>query len=270
MFNCSFCEGGLCTRDNCVNGCIQGWYEYLSRMCVKCPSTCETCNPWSWNEQKCASCPPAKWGNLCDKTCPSTCPSNSCDRETGQCACADGTFLDTENNICSACPENCLKCTSLTVCSNCAEGKYGSACEHSCVPNCLECEAERTYNRYHEVWEWCSQCKKGYHRNDYCYPCEEGCSDCWWMPRSRVEECNRCKDGYYKDRMVPNRTITKCFRCPPGCKKCRSNGECQSCFEGYFWFEYTCCPTNCESCSSPTSCTSCKAGFHGNTCQLSK
>ena len=114
-------------------------------------------------------------------------------------------FVDTGNNACVACPENCRRCSSLTDCTDCNPGKYGSTCENNCVPHCLECKEGRTYNPYHEVWELCTECEKGYHRNDRCYPCEEGCERCWWMPRSAVEECNRCKEGYYKDRMVPNR-----------------------------------------------------------------
>ena len=275
MYNCSYCAGGLCSRDRCVNGCIDGWYEYQEMMCVKCPSTCEECDPWSWSEQRCTSCPPTKWGNLCDKACPSTCPSNNCDRHTGECACAAGTYLDMENNACVTCPENCRQCTSLASCSECKPGKKGPACQQDCVPHCLECKEGpgtdgRTYNPYHEVWELCSECEKGYHRNDRCYPCEEGCKDdCWWMPRSAVEECYHCKDGYYKDRMVPNRTIMKCFKCPTGCKNCNKNGECQSCIEGYFRYDQTCCPENCNSCTSPESCTSCRQGYRGGKCELS-
>ena len=269
MFNCSYCAEGLCSRDNCVNGCIEGWREYQSRMCVKCPNTCETCNPWSWNDEKCTSCPHGAWGNLCDRTCPDSCPGQTCNQDTGQCECVSGFYLDKENNVCEKCPENCLECRSPTSCMKCKESKYGDVCEKSCIPNCLECPPERIWNPDTHMYNRChyKKCKKGYYLKEYCEPCDEGCSACWWRSYSRIQDCTACHEGYYRAKMKGS-YVTKCFKCPPGCKVCTPYGECYSCFEGYHQYEYTCCPNNCTTCSSPTSCTACIDGLYGSTCNM--
>ena len=240
MFNCSYCAGGLCSRDSCINGCMEGWQEY-NRICIKCPSACETCDPWSWNSQKCVSCPAGTWGDMCDSDCSSTCANNTCNQRTGQCECRSGSYLDTENNICMNCPDNCIVCTAASNCTRCKGGEYGSACEHSCTPHCLECTSEPEYNHYKEIYESCTRCEKGYYRWDECFPCKEGCTSCWWMKYSNVQECTGCADGYYWDRIRPlTGAPMQCFRCPTGCKKCNGRGDCLSCFDGYSLSDYTC------------------------------
>ena len=268
VFNCSHCIQGLCSADSCLLGCADGYARYQAG-CVRCFSSCETCDSSSWGNNTCLSCPLTKWGDLCENTCSASCMGNRCNQKTGTCECASGFYIEKDNS-CSKCPPSCQTCESGTQCTLCANGTYGDTCQHQCNRNCLTCENKS---------DQCTKCAEGqFLRDDTCYPCKEGCFGCSWANDSNAENCTSCSNGFYLDK-TEGSSLLECFKCSPGCSKCDINGReghCQGCAGGYYPYDNVCCPNNCTSCSVSrancpgcftTWCDNCKEGLYGHLCQ---
>lgn len=150
---------------------LQKYFDNLTQICVSCPTSCLTCQSLTL----CTSCVNGYFlqgDNLCYNTCPpryfintqtlscQKCPSDcytcnfdgtciTCnatsdfrqfDSVTSRCIALDGYF-DNLSQTCVSCPINCLLCSSLTLCTSCANGSYltdSKLCETSCPPRQFE------------------------------------------------------------------------------------------------------------------------------------
>lgn len=90
---------------------------------------------------------------------------------------------------CLKCANNCLKCTSFSFCSTCADGYFGSSCT-SCHISCQTCIRSTA----------CISCKAGYYSNGsiLCTQCNftnnTACVSC-----DSTGKCSRCLPNYYLD-----------------------------------------------------------------------
>ncbi|KAM3849392.1 proprotein convertase subtilisin/kexin type 5 [Diretmus argenteus] len=241
----------------CVSDCPSGFWGDRRR-CKRCFSSCESCTGSRSNQ--CTSC---QAGNhLTEGT--NTCTAS----------CGDDYYLDHDSNTCRKCSENCLKCTSFSICSECRADTslQGTRCQQSCAPG-----------SYHDKQE------------STCVPCHEACATC---AGAGVEACNHCAEGYLMEEwrcvsscsdgfyaMEPNPEVADghriCRRCDAGCVTCvgLSRGNCSSCASGHRLQEGVCvvstvcssgqyqdskgkcrvCDATCLKCTGPHSddCISC-------------
>ncbi|XP_036973955.1 proprotein convertase subtilisin/kexin type 5 isoform X3 [Acanthopagrus latus] len=195
----------------CVSECPRGFWGDRRR-CKRCFSSCVSCT--GSRSDQCTSCIPGHY--LTEGT--NTCTAH----------CGDGYYLDHDANMCRKCSENCLKCTSYSICTECKPDTslQGNRCQQSCAPGF-----------YHEKQEGA------------CLPCHEACATC---AGAGVEKCNRCAEGYLMEewRCVPscsagfyatepNPEIADghriCRRCDASCLTCvgPSRGNCSSCSSGH-------------------------------------
>ncbi|KAL4455880.1 hypothetical protein ABPG74_003290 [Tetrahymena malaccensis] len=78
--------------------------------------------------------------NTCDSSTPNIClscnPSSNRQQISTNCPCITG-YLEINQPICVACPQNCLSCTQLNVCDQCNPGfyKYKNQCYQQCPAN---------------------------------------------------------------------------------------------------------------------------------------
>ncbi|XP_061589572.1 LOW QUALITY PROTEIN: proprotein convertase subtilisin/kexin type 5 [Cololabis saira] len=241
----------------CVSECPRGFWGDRRR-CKRCYSSCESCTG-SRNDQ-CISCQPGHHLTEGANTCTA--------------ACGDSYYLDHDTNMCRKCSENCLKCTSYSICTECKADTslQGNRCQQSCGPG-----------SYHDTQEGA------------CKPCHKACATC---AGAGVEACNRCAEGYLTEewRCVsscspgfyttePSPEIADrhriCRRCDASCLTCvgPSRGNCSSCSSGHSLQEGVCvvntvctdgeyqdgdgtchaCDATCLKCTGPGSedCISC-------------
>ncbi|XP_028273367.1 proprotein convertase subtilisin/kexin type 5 [Parambassis ranga] len=241
----------------CVSECPRGFWGDRRR-CKRCYSTCESCTGSRSNQ--CTSCQPGH--HLTEGT-------NTCTA-----ICGDNYYLDHDANMCRKCSENCLKCTSFSICTECKADTslQGNRCQRSCAPGF-----------YHDTQE------------AVCKPCHKACATC---AGAGVEACSRCAEGYLMEewRCVsscsagfyatePNPEIADghriCRRCDASCLTCvgPSRRNCSSCSSGHRLQEGVCvvntvctdgeyqdsdgkchaCDATCLKCTGPQSedCISC-------------
>uniref|UniRef100_A0AAQ4NZV3 Proprotein convertase subtilisin/kexin type 5b n=1 Tax=Gasterosteus aculeatus aculeatus TaxID=481459 RepID=A0AAQ4NZV3_GASAC len=115
----------------CVSECPSGFFRDDRKRCKKCSSLCDTCV--GSRSDQCTTCRTGFHLNEGANTCGANC--------------GDGFYLDNDSNICRRCPENCKKCTTSNICTEC---KPGMRCDHSCY----ECSGPGERN--------CSSCVSGY------------------------------------------------------------------------------------------------------------
>ncbi|XP_071751056.2 proprotein convertase subtilisin/kexin type 5 [Centroberyx gerrardi] len=241
----------------CVSDCPAGFWGDRRR-CKRCYSSCESCT--GSRSDQCTSCQPGR--HLTEET--NTCTAS----------CGDNYYLDYDANTCRKCSENCLKCTSYSICTECKPGTslQGNRCQRSCAPGFYHDEQEST-----------------------CKPCHKACATC---AGAGMEACNHCAEGYLMEewRCVsscsagfyatePNPEIADghriCRRCDASCLTCvgQSRGNCSSCSSGHSLQEGVCvvstvcgdgeyqdsngkcraCDATCLKCTGPHSedCISC-------------
>uniref|UniRef100_A0A3Q1CSD4 Proprotein convertase subtilisin/kexin type 5a n=1 Tax=Amphiprion ocellaris TaxID=80972 RepID=A0A3Q1CSD4_AMPOC len=241
----------------CVSECPKGFWGDRRR-CKRCYSSCESCS--GSRSDQCTSCQPGH--HLTEGT-------NTCTA-----ICGDNYYLDHDANMCRKCSENCLKCTSYSICTECKPDTslYGNRCQRSCAAGF-----------YHDM------------QDGDCKPCHKACATC---AGAGVEACNRCAEGYLMEewRCVsscsaafyatePNPEIADrhriCRRCDASCLTCvgPSRGNCSSCSSGHSLQEGVCvvntvctdgeyqdsngkchaCDATCLKCTGPQSedCISC-------------
>ncbi|MED6272463.1 hypothetical protein CHARACLAT_030681, partial [Characodon lateralis] len=177
-------------------------------------------------------------------------------------------------DLCKKCSENCLKCTSYNICTECKPGTslQGNRCQRSCDDGF-----------YHDMQE------------DECRPCHEACATC---AGTGVEACNRCAKGFLMEEWrcasscsagfyatEPTPEIADghriCRRCDSSCLTCVGPGRqnCSSCSSGHRLQEGVCvvntectdgeyqdsdkacraCDATCQKCTGPRreDCISC-------------
>nr|XP_019937280.1 PREDICTED: proprotein convertase subtilisin/kexin type 5-like [Paralichthys olivaceus] len=241
----------------CLSECPKGFWGDRRR-CKRCYYSCESCT--GSRSDQCTTCQPGH--HLTEGT--STCTA----------VCGDNYYLDHEANMCRKCGENCVKCTSFSICTECSPDTslQGNRCQRSCEPGF-----------YHD------------RQGGTCEPCHKACATC---AGAGVEACNRCAEGYLLEewRCVsscsasfyatePSPEIADghriCRRCDASCLTCvgPSRGNCSGCSSGHRLQEGVCvvdtvctdgeyqdsdgkchtCDATCLKCTGPRSedCISC-------------
>ncbi|XP_067378152.1 proprotein convertase subtilisin/kexin type 5b isoform X1 [Channa argus] len=244
----------------CVSECPSGFFRDDRKRCKKCSSLCETCV--GSRSDQCTTCRTGFHLNEDSNTCVANC--------------ADGFYLDHDSNICRRCPENCKKCTSSNICTECKPGMslQANKCQMSCDPGTY-------YN--------------GHRRT--CEPCHRACATC---AGTGIEACTKCADGYLledwrcvlmcstgyylSEQTSDNGQVQRsCKKCDHSCYECLGPGErnCSSCSNGYNLEAGACivstickdgeyvskhgkchlCDATCLQCTGPEreDCTSCPA-----------
>uniref|UniRef100_A0A4W6GBR1 Proprotein convertase subtilisin/kexin type 5b n=1 Tax=Lates calcarifer TaxID=8187 RepID=A0A4W6GBR1_LATCA len=192
----------------CVSECPSGFFRDDKKRCKKCSSLCETCV--GSRSDQCTTCRAGFHLNEGSNTCVANC--------------ADGFYLDHDSNICRRCPENCKKCNTSNICTECKPGMslQGNKCQMTCDPGTY-------YN--------------GHRRT--CEPCHRACATC---AGTGIEACTKCAEGYLLEDW---RCVSTCStgyylseqtsdngqvqRCDHSCYECLGPGErnCSSCVSGY-------------------------------------
>uniref|UniRef100_H3C0R6 SPC3 n=1 Tax=Tetraodon nigroviridis TaxID=99883 RepID=H3C0R6_TETNG len=202
----------------CVSQCPRGFWGDRRR-CKKCYSTCESCTG-SRNDQ-CTSC--QEGHHLVEDT-------NTCTA-----ACGDGYYLDHDANVCRKCNQDCLRCTSSSICTHCSPDTslQGTRCQQSCPPGF-----------YHDGEEGA------------CKPCDRACATC---AGAGSTACNRCAEGYlmqewrcvascgagfFASEASPETAdgLGVCRRCDASCLTCEgaSRANCSSCSDGHSLLDGVC------------------------------
>ncbi|KAL4463427.1 hypothetical protein ABPG72_003123, partial [Tetrahymena utriculariae] len=279
--NCTSCMEGLQlqTDGSCKKPCNtnNGFFYDLSMICQQCDQSCKTCS----SKNSCIICQQDlyqkenqnqyqkqnKKKHLIIKISGSLCQICETDK---------GYFI--KEKYCLPCSQNCLNCSSESVCNKCSGGYY-------LIENSTTCQV-------------CNQNNGYFIQQDQCLPCGQNCQNC-----KSQSDCQICKQGFY---LIGSSTICKqcdlnngyfvirgqCLSCSLNCLTCSSQNICQKCKSGYYMIgnSKTCttcdfdtgyflqdeqclnCGQNCLSCSSEKVCTKCQNGYYliGNStkCKL--
>uniref|UniRef100_A0A3B4F9G2 SPC3 n=1 Tax=Pundamilia nyererei TaxID=303518 RepID=A0A3B4F9G2_9CICH len=150
----------------CVSGCPRGFWGDRRR-CKRCYASCESCT--GSRSDQCTSCQPGHHLTEGTNTCTAICGENY--------------YLDHDANMCRKCSENCLKCTSYSICTECKPhtSLQGNRCQRSCAAGF-----------YHDPQEVT------------CKPCHQACATC---AGAGVEACNTCAEGYLMEEW---RCVSSC------------------------------------------------------------
>ncbi|XP_048065150.1 proprotein convertase subtilisin/kexin type 5b isoform X2 [Megalobrama amblycephala] len=255
----------------CVPECPSGFFRDDKKRCKKCSPLCESCV--GSRSDQCSTCRPGLYLVEGANNCVSSCP--------------DGFYLDLESTMCRKCSENCKKCTSANICTECQTGLslQGNKCQLSCEPGTY-------YNGHRRACEKC---------HPTCATCAgtgmEACNEC--APGYYFEEwrcVSSCNMGYYlAEQTTDNGDVQKsCQKCDPTCYACAGPGErnCSTCVNGYNLENGVCvvstickdgeylskhnkcslCDSTCYKCTGPEShdCISCSATwlFDNGQCVL--
>uniref|UniRef100_A0A8C8JX97 P/Homo B domain-containing protein n=1 Tax=Oncorhynchus tshawytscha TaxID=74940 RepID=A0A8C8JX97_ONCTS len=184
----------------CVSVCPVGFWGDRRR-CKKCFSSCEMCT--GSRSDQCATCRAGHY--LTEGT-------NSCTA-----SCGDNYYLDHDANMCRKCSENCLRCTSANICTECkSEGK--------CVPECPD----------------------GFYGDEDTQECEECHSDCVTCSGPDSDDCVSCEEGKSREEgecvskqdSCPVKTFLtgegECEACHASCDSCsgEEKSQCKTCAKG--------------------------------------
>ncbi|XP_029024628.1 proprotein convertase subtilisin/kexin type 5 [Betta splendens] len=221
----------------CVSECPSGfWGE--RRRCKRCFSSCESCT--GSRSDQCTSCQPGY--HLTEET-------NTCTA-----LCGDSYYLDHDANMCRKCSENCLKCTSNSICTECKQDTslQGNRCQRSCAAGFYHDKLEGTCKPCHKACATCAGAGVG-----ACSHCAEG----YLMEEWRC--VSSCSAGFYATE--PNPEIADghrlCRRCDASCLTCVGRlGNCSSCSSGHSLQEGVCVVnTVCADRQYPGSSGECRA-----------
>ncbi|XP_060894900.1 proprotein convertase subtilisin/kexin type 5b isoform X1 [Labrus mixtus] len=241
----------------CVSECPSGFFRDDRKRCKKCSSLCETCV--GSRSDQCTTCRPGFHLNEGSNTCVATC--------------GESFYLDHDSNICRRCSENCKKCTSSNICTECKPGMSLQA--NKCQ---MTCDVGTYYNGHRTT----------------CEPCHRACATC---AGTGIEACTKCAEGYLledwrcvstcsagyylSEQTADNGQVQRsCKKCDHSCLECSGPGErnCSSCVSGYNLEAGACvvstickdgrymshgkchlCDATCAQCSGPEreDCTSC-------------
>uniref|UniRef100_A0A8C5ELX1 Proprotein convertase subtilisin/kexin type 5-like n=1 Tax=Gouania willdenowi TaxID=441366 RepID=A0A8C5ELX1_GOUWI len=202
----------------CVTACPKGFWEDRRR-CKRCYSSCESCT--GSRSDQCTSCQPGHHLTEDTNTCTTTCEDNY--------------YLDHDVNMCRKCSENCLKCISYNICTECKPDTslYGNQCQQSCAPGF-----------YHDSLE------------GTCKACDQACATCAGAGLESCKQCaegflmeewrcvSSCSNGFYateaKSKMADGHSM--CRRCDASCLTCAGPGQgnCSSCSSGHSLQEGVC------------------------------
>ncbi|KAL4449711.1 hypothetical protein ABPG74_008084 [Tetrahymena malaccensis] len=239
--NCSIIN---LTLGSCMQ-CSEGYYQNESQQCLPCDPSCTTCI----EGDICATCAPGysflKQSFICTKcdlyASTQNCASCVQSDQIIQCTkCLDGYYLNTINQTCQPCPDNCqrcavqadqIKCLVCTPDPNILQDVSGNclSCRDQ-LPNCSSCVIENNTLT-------CVNCIKTFYYNSS----DNTCNEC---PYQSV--CNCPNSSCTQDQV----TIVQC---PEAMnlfnKKCISLNSSTSI-------------NNCDFLQSETSCQTCKQKFN--------
>ncbi|KAH0575908.1 Cysteine-rich membrane protein 1 [Spironucleus salmonicida] len=180
--NCRECADKKCSQ------CIPG--SFLENdMCTSCLKGCAKCK----NPDSCEACAEGyiKENDTCVRVCNSL---KDCEDEIS-------TFCNLSVNRCEKCEQNCLLCSSKTVCNTCNPGAYTTTIDGRCIANCNSLQ-DGEYCK-NGVATSCakgldSACKCGNAVN--CASCNDNKTDCdTCLPnivKAKGGTCTECTDGY--------------------------------------------------------------------------
>ncbi|KAL4508005.1 hypothetical protein ABPG72_021378 [Tetrahymena utriculariae] len=226
----------------CQSNCFaQNYYkDTISRSCLKCFSTCQTCN--SQLEYDCTSCINGLY--LDGAT-------------TGQCVstCSPSYYKDDSDKKCKKCDSNCLECldNQPQFCSKCVNGSFLTISTGKCVTDC-------GIGQWGRSTDWsCQLC------DSTCYTCEQNARNCISCSGINYLYNNQCKttciDGYYKG------TNNTCQKCDQSCNTCDngSNTDCLSCSPSFGYLkdrQCISCPPQFYGDSSDQTCKPCNSSCY--------
>ncbi|EAR88128.2 zinc finger lsd1 subclass family protein (macronuclear) [Tetrahymena thermophila SB210] len=215
--NCQSCSGFLflsTSGNTCTINCLSSEFKNTANnKCEPCHPSCNTCSGSS--SSNCLSCQGSLYFNSVTKTCQSTCP--------------DGTYPNSNGNVCSQCDTTCLTCNGGT------------------SSNCLSCTFP---SRYFQPLT--SQCVTQCNTNQYakstspptCQNCDPTCKTC---SGTAPNNCLSCSGNFYlstsgnicttqcQNHEFQNSANNKCTTCDSSCFTCSGSQ-----------------PNNCLSCQSPS------------------
>ncbi|KAL4438372.1 hypothetical protein ABPG74_009411 [Tetrahymena malaccensis] len=177
--------------------CFDGSYINNRGQCLKCDSSCLTCNRFS---NYCTSCQ----------------KDFELDSSYGRCipVCKSGQFLDQQDNTCKNCTSPCQTCQFYsTQCTSCISGYEHNKISYSCD---LVCPS----GQYKD-------------RGQSCKPCSSPCATCEFYDN----RCLSCVSGYTLNNTMCNKNSNSSLRsCHESCNTCTKAMDprsCDSCREGY-------------------------------------
>ena len=275
---CEHClQSGKC--DGCQDNSSHGDF---------CNDTCRAgCMGKCHQNGTCIDCQGGVYGNYCDLNCTScyintTC---SCSRNDGGCLCGcqDKGFYGKFCNVtCSNINKNCMQCKGNVedgICMTCNVSHFGNFCDNECPENCLKCESNQL----------CTECKPGHSgetcldtcKNDQCIRCDKhgDCLEC--SPGLKGTNCDeKCKDVCETCEAVGNNCLScvndhfiikgQCVSCSKHCLECTNKENCTLCKEGFYGNTCSKCPSHCETCVNDTFCNTCTSSWSGVRCLCSE
>ncbi|KAL8605912.1 hypothetical protein ACOMHN_059702 [Nucella lapillus] len=168
--------------------------------------------------------------------------------------------------------------------SQCAAGRYGSACSSDCS---ITCGKGAGKNFCSQSSAYCYDgCVDGWYGDQCSTPCSPGClntvcgrqsGQCYCQPGYRGKACTDCDYGYYKT------SSGTCEKCSSNCRSqtCDSQtGKCDGCVAGWYGAMCTlsCQTAHCQQCDQdtgalcsqctlnsfllPPQCTDCPEGYY--------
>lgn len=221
---------------------INGYFDNLTTVCVKCGSNCLQCVSASY----CVNCEDGYYisGGVCAK-CPEgclTCISNS---ECQSCSaglilaanflcyapCFPSQYFNVSTLSCQNCSKGCISCLSLSVCNFCRNGTY--LLFNDSTPTCISCPSKcMTCLSFTN----CTSCYPGfYFINNSCFSCSEN-----QYLNPGLNCANQCPIRYYADSF-----FRICQPCPHDCYTCDSKGSCLTCNETADYREFDAQTSRC-------------------------
>uniref|UniRef100_A0A672IDD8 Proprotein convertase subtilisin/kexin type 5a n=1 Tax=Salarias fasciatus TaxID=181472 RepID=A0A672IDD8_SALFA len=207
----------------CVPECPRGFWADRRR-CKRCYSSCESCS--GSRSDQCSSCQPGH--HLTEG-------ANTCSP-----ACAEDSYLDHDLNMCRKCSDNCWKCSSLSICTECRAGSslHGNRCQRSCEAGSYHDEEDGSCKPCHQACATCAGAGAG-----SCQRCAEG----FLMEEWRC--VSSCSPGFYAVQLETETADHKtCRRCDASCLTCvgPSRGNCSSCSGGHSLQDGVCVSSGCS------------------------
>ncbi|KTF84641.1 hypothetical protein cypCar_00036674 [Cyprinus carpio] len=290
----------------CVSECPTGFFRDDKKRCKKCSPLCESC--MGSRSDQCSTCRLGLYlvegGNSCASSCPDGFyldlgkshfislqkTSHAVEFET---SCG---FSFAESTMCRKCRENCKKCTSANICTEC---QTGLRCDPTCYVcagpgerNCSTCLSG--YNLENGMCIVSTICKDGEYlsKAEKCVLCSSTCSkctgpgskDCISCPHTRLFDNGtcviHCDPGKYERDGQCHLCHHTCLECTDGapdkCTRCSKDrfgverylfeGQCrESCPKGFSHSSKgTCdpCPPNCTVCTSSGHCLHCTPSYY--------
>ncbi|KAL4472940.1 hypothetical protein ABPG72_007817, partial [Tetrahymena utriculariae] len=165
--------------------------------------------------------------------------------------CSPGQYMDSYNQVCVPCPQNCSSCQSTQQCLICMSGfnLTNGFCQ---LANCQTLLAA----------DQCSVCVSGYAlSNGLCFQQITNC-----QTYSFTGQCTTCISGYDVSNGV-------CITQIVNCQTYSNTNQCSACISGYTVSNGVCIAqiANCQTYSSTGQCTACVQGYflsQTNTDQL--